>query len=661
MLRLLTSWRALAVGLAVSVLALAALAGSVERLQSQRALAQVTADAELICELLLETNLSPGRAADDALDPQAQDRIGAGVRHLAAEGRLVGLQLLDADGRVLYSDSDDPEAFSADELDLLSDVLAGRPQVEFEQDDNRAVPTATVLLQAESSDDRPSGLVAEVLLPQDDIAAALRASSRRLYGTAGGLLVALVGVGFLVRRRLLRREHEALHDPLTGLGNRTLLLEAGRTLSTDGRGRSETSGPQALLLLDLDGFKTVNDTLGHAVGDQLLVEVAETLRARVRQQDVVARLGGDEFAVLLRDLPDTATAVSAARSISVALHRPFVVDNVALEVGVSIGVSVAPEHGSDLAQLLRCADVAMYQAKRDGGGVRLYDEATDPHDAQQLGLLSQLRAAIDDGDMRLHYQPKLALREGRTVGFEALVRWQHPELGLLPPAAFLPMVERTALMRPLTAWVLREAIGSCAGWRRQGWDIDIAVNIAPATLLDPDLPATLVRMLADAGLPGHALELEITETAVMVDPVLAADTLRRLQAIGVTVSIDDFGAGYTSLSYLKSLPVRSLKIDRGFVTHLLDDTKDEAVARSVVSLGHDLGLSVVAEGVETADVRQRLLELGCDEIQGFLLARPMPGGEVSDWLLAQGRADGPLRPAQAVRVGGSSGQGVSRT
>ncbi len=635
MLRTLTSWRLLSFGLVVAVLALAGLATSLERQQSDRTLRQGIADAELISELLLELHLRRQDADVHELRDEVQRTIDEGVRLLQAEGRLVGLQLWDEDGDLLYSDNDDPEELSADERTGLVAVLAGRPHVEFEHDADRAVATATVLMQPENEEDLPSGLVAEVLLPQDEIAASLATTARWLYGGAGLLMVVLTILAVVVRRRLLRREHEATHDPLTALGNRTLLASASHRLLARSGWRDQGQGQVALLLLDLDGFKTVNDTLGHAVGDKLLVEVATTLRKAARPDDVVVRLGGDEFAVLLQDMPDTDAAVRAAEQISHSLHRPFNVDRVTLEVGASIGVAVAPEHGQDLDALLRRADVAMYQAKREGGGVRLYDEAKDPHDEEQLGLLSQLRNAIEEGQLRLHFQPKMSLREGRTVGFEALVRWEHPQRGLLAPGAFIPLAERTALMRPLTAWVLRTAVAQCAAWRAEGWEVDVAVNIAPATLLEDAFPSQVMQVLADAGLPGNALELEITETAVMIDPAGAADTLRRLQAMGVAVSIDDFGAGYTSLSYLKSLPVRSLKIDRGFVTHLIDNGKDEAVARSIVSLGHDLGLNVVAEGVETPDVRQRLLELGCDEFQGYLLSRPIPSADVALWLAQQ--------------------------
>ncbi|WP_100501820.1 putative bifunctional diguanylate cyclase/phosphodiesterase, partial [Geodermatophilus chilensis] len=641
MFRILTSWRALLAVLAVAVTGLALLAQSLERQQEERALRQAVVDAELVNHLLIAVEL-PGEGVEvTALSPGLIARIDSGVAHLVHEGSLVGLQLWTRDGRLLYSDVASPDPLTDEELAHLDEVLDGRPQVEFELDDGRKVPTATVLSEPRTLDHGASGLVTEVLLPQDGVTEKLEAASRRLYAGAAGLLPLVTVLAVTARRRVLRREHEALHDPLTGLGNRSMLAQEARTLGAPRRSWSTPDEPvTALLLIDLDGFNNVNDTLGHAVGDQLLVQVAGALRGAVRPADVVTRLGGDEFALLLRNLPSAAAAVRVAESVAATLTRPFAVDRVTLEVGGSIGVAVAPDHGSDLAALLRRADVAMYQAKRDGGGVRLYDSGDDPHDEGQLDLLSQLRTAIDTGQLWLHFQPKVALGAGRTVGFEALVRWAHPERGLLAPAAFVPLAARTALMRPLTDWVLREAVKQCAAWRAQGWEVDVAVNVAPGTLLEGDLPSRVTTMLAEGGLPGHALELEITETAVMVDPERAAETLRRLQAMGIGVSIDDFGAGYTSLSYLKSLPVRSLKIDRGFVTHLLDDDRDQAVIRSVVQLGHDLGLTVVAEGVETAGVRQRLLELGCDEAQGYLMARPMASEAVLDWLAASAAARG---------------------
>ncbi|MDP9429109.1 MAG: EAL domain-containing protein [Actinomycetota bacterium] len=620
MVRVLTSWRGLAFLLVLAVSGLAVTATVLERRQQDNELTQVVSRAELISALLVEVQLIPEDGEAQFIRGGDQ-HINRGVANLVRSGRLIGLQLWTPDGWLLYSDSPLADPLSDDELAHPAEVLTGTPQVEFELDEGRATPTATLLLQPRNAAGRPSGLVAEVLLPQDDLVARLHSATRNLYLGTGLVLAAVVALAVVTRRRLLRREHEARHDPLTGLGNRTLLRqEAAGILEPSRRSRS-TAGPVAgLLLLDLDGFKNVNDTLGHAVGDQLLVQVAGALRDAVRPTDVVVRLGRDEFAVLLSDLRSAEAAESVARTVAGALQRPFTVGQVTLEVGASVGLALSPDHGVTLVELLRRADVAMYQAKREGGGVRRYDAATDLHDHDQLDLLAQLRSAIDEDQLRLHFQPTVALRTGRTVRFEALLRWQHPE--------------RTALMRPLTDWVLREAIRRCAGWRAAGWDVAVAVNIAPGTLLDPAFPSRLTGLLAAEGLTGSALEVEVTETAVTVDPRRAADTMRELRVMGVGVAVDDFGAGYTSLWLLKTLPVSRLKTDRGFVTDLLHSPAGEAVTRSVVQLGHDLGLVVVAEGVETPEVRRRLVELGRDEAQGYLMARPLEPDAVLPWLTA---------------------------
>ncbi|RBY96360.1 GGDEF-domain containing protein [Blastococcus sp. TF02-8] len=615
------SWRLLALVLVLAGVTVGAGALNLQQRERERALEHAITDAGVVSELLVEVELPADVAVVTALPGDVLARIGRGVGHLREGNRLVGLQLWTRDGRLLYSDSSDPDPLSPEEQAHLADVLAGRPQVEFEHDEDRAGPTATVLIAPVGPDGVPVGLVAEILLPEDVVAGQLREATIRLALTVGALLIGVVILGTTSRRRMLRREHRALHDPLTGLGNRALLVQQDL--------RKHTS---ALLLLDLEGFKEVNDALGHAIGDELLVAIGDELRSAVRPDDLVARLGDDEFALLLRDVPDGEAALVRARALLARLERPFAVGGVSLEVGASMGVALHPEHGDDMPSLLRRADMALHRARHEGGGVRLFDPADDTNDAGQLELLAQLRGAIDGGELRLHFQPKVALRTGRTMGFEALVRWQHPDRGLLGPGAFVPAAERAALMRPLTEWVLREAIRRCAGWRAEGWDVDVAVNVAPATLLDPEFPAHVNHVLAAEQLPGHALELEMTETAAMVDPRRTAETLRRLRAMGVRVSVDDFGAGYTSLSYLKTLPVTALKIDRGFVTHLLEDGADEAVTRTVVQLAHDLGLTIVAEGVETAEVRQRLLELGCDEAQGYLFARPMDPDDVPAWL-----------------------------
>ncbi len=343
------------------------------------------------------------------------------------------------------------------------------------------------------------------------------------------------------------------------------------------------------------------------------------------------RLGGDEFAVLTAALPTSSAAIEMAKHLLEKLREPVTVGGVTVETDASIGVALAPDHGSDLAALLRCADVAMYQAKRQGSDIALYDPDTDPREAQQLNLLAELRRAIPNGELQLYYQPKSPVA-GPVTEVEALIRWNHPRRGLLAPAAFLPLAERTSLIKPLTDWVLHEAARQCAVWRAQGLTLRVAVNVSPRNLLDDDLPGAVLDATAAAGIPVSQLEIEITETAVMADPQGVKAIVERLYAMGVRVALDDFGAGYTSLSHLKTLAAKSLKIDRAFITHMLNHAADEAVVRNVIRLAHDLGMSTVAEGVETPEVWAKLLELGCDEIQGYVLSRPLPADKIIEWL-----------------------------
>jgi diguanylate cyclase (GGDEF)-like protein len=422
-----------------------------------------------------------------------------------------------------------------------------------------------------------------------------------------------------------------MHDSLSGLANRAALRrETERALAEAGTGPGRVA---ALLVLDLDGFKAVNDTLGHPAGDALLVQVARSLAASVRPGDVVARLGGDEFAVLLTALPDRARAeVAAGQVLSRLRADSFQVDGIDLSVDASIGIAILVEHGDTVDLLLQRGDVAMYQAKRANAGVAIYDPVKDPHDVSQLGLLVELRRAIANDELVLHFQPKLGLSTGDLHGVEALVRWQHPTRGLLGPMEFIPLAENTGLMGPLTDWVLRHAIAQAARWRDSGLMIPVAVNIGRRSLIDQDLPVAVLTLLADGGLPAHLLELEITETAIMTDPVRVSRVLRHLQAMGVRVAIDDFGVGYTSLAHLKSLPVDVLKIDRHFISEMLHSEKDQAIVESVISLGHRLGFTVLAEGVENQAVADRLTSLGCDEGQGYHLGRPMPCDRLDDWL-----------------------------
>ena len=431
-----------------------------------------------------------------------------------------------------------------------------------------------------------------------------------------------------LRRQADEHRHHALHDDLTGLPNRRSLYE---------RLAAEMSAAQpgyefSLLLVDLDRFKEVNDVLGHQSGDDLLRQVAARFAREVRGEDLLARLGGDEFAVLVGGWRGAEAGLEIARRLSDALCQEFILSGVPVHVEASIGIARYPFDGADATTLLRCADSAMYAAKDLSTELELFDGKRDHHSPTRLKRLGELRQALDRGELVLHYQPKLLLESGRIPGVEALVRWQHPEHGLLPPGEFVPLAEQTGLIKPLTSFVLRAALQQVNAWQTAGHDLSIAVNISERSLLDPDFPDEVTCILLDAGVPPHHLELEITEGTIMADPVRAAAVLRRLDDLGVVLSLDDFGTGYSSLSRLRELPISEIKIDRSFAARIETDERDIAIMRSTIELGHNLGCSVVAEGLETAEALQRVTSLGCDTGQGFHIARPLEADAISAWL-----------------------------
>ncbi|MDQ1615154.1 MAG: hypothetical protein QOJ60_1093, partial [Actinomycetota bacterium] len=624
MRRLLTSWVALS-GL---LLVLSGAVGfTVNQLHAQsetRARAEALQTAQVVADLVVHRNIGPADFAGARLSHQERADMDGDVAVLVDRERIAGLEVWRADGSLIYADRDHPDVESrlpTTERLRLQDPSTGILMVDGSRGGSQTLdiflPYTTGPVNAPT---RTHGYV-EVLTPRDEVAAQVANSTRTLYGLAATFLAVLTLVLLVLRRRLLLREDQALHDSLTGLLNRGALRE--RLQATVARIGKDESVMAALLVLDLDGFKAVNDTLGHPAGDALLIQVARTLTSSLRPTDVVARLGGDEFAVLLTHLPDAASAEIISRQLLTKLRAgSYSVHGIELAVDASIGIALLPEHGRDTDLLLQRADVAMYQAKRANGGVTLYDEANDAHDVAQLGLLVELRRAIELDELVLHYQPKARLDTGDLHGVEALVRWQHPSRGLLGPDTFVPLAEHTGLMAPLTEWVLRHAVTQAAQWRDLGLMLPVAVNMSPRSLLDGNLAASLLALLAEANVTGDLLELEITETAIMTDPGRAVRVLRQLNAMGIRVAIDDFGVGYTSLTYLKSLPVHTLKIDRAFVTDMLTDPRDQAIAESVIGLGHKLGLNVVAEGIETEEVWDRLKALNCDEGQGYLLARP---------------------------------------
>ena len=462
-----------------------------------------------------------------------------------------------------------------------------------------------------------------------------------IFALAAMVIGLAVGAHWRLRRRATEYRHQALHDPLTGLPNRTLFRERVTQALRD----VERDGSQiAVMLIDLDGFKEVNDTLGHTSGDRLLGLVASRLTGAIRAGDTVARLGGDEFAVLLPRVPNEDAATVIADALRSTLQKPSTVGDLSIHTDASIGIAMGPQHGKDTDTLIQHADVAMYLAKEARAGTAVYETERDHYSPERLTMIGELRDAIALDQFALYYQPQIEPETGRVDGVEALIRWHHPERGLVSPDAFVPIAERTGLIRPLTLWVLEAAIRQCAAWRRSGLDLRVAVNLSASSLVDADTPDAIERFLRLWALPPGYLQLEITETTAMADPARTFAVLARLDALGVDLSVDDFGTGYSSLAYLRRLPVRELKIDRSFVSNMATDPNDKAIVLATIDLGHNLGLRVVAEGVEDEDTLRELTCRGCDLVQGYLFSKPLPPAELECWLAARRGAETPDEP-----------------
>jgi diguanylate cyclase (GGDEF)-like protein len=432
--------------------------------------------------------------------------------------------------------------------------------------------------------------------------------------------------------------HQAHHDALTGIPNRTRLLARGQEILA---AAAANDTPTAVLLIDLDRFKEINDVLGHASGDALLTHLGPRFVANVREQDIFARLGGDEFAAVLVDTDEQGAVEVVGRLLDV-LAETFEVDGIVLDIEASVGIAVAEPGDVAIDQLLRQADIAMYTAKRSRVGVACFAPGQDTSTRAQLTLLGELRQAIANDEIVLHYQPKVGLARNELQGVEALARWQHPTRGLLAPGAFIPAAESTGLIVPLTMRVLDLAISQAAVWQARGHALPVAVNLSPRCLADAELTGQIMGMLDHHDVPANLLKLEITENTLAHDPERALSTLTALHAEGVQISIDDFGTGYSSMSYLKRLPVDELKVDQSFVGGMLAHTEDDVLVRSVIELGHSLGLTVVAEGVEDALTLEMLAAAGCDLAQGYHLGRPMPAEDLCGWVQERAAALVPL-------------------
>ena len=422
--------------------------------------------------------------------------------------------------------------------------------------------------------------------------------------------------------------HEATHDNLTELPNRVLLHDRlNQAIKVAIRQKKDIG----LIILDLDHFKEVNDTLGHFAGDRLLKQVALRLTGVVRDSDTLARMGGDEFAILLPEVENRAALHGFLQRLFDSLVLPFNLEGMALDVQASIGVALCPLHGKDVDTLIQRAEVAMYAAKQQKNGYAIYSTTLDHHSSRRLTLMGELRQALQEEELILYYQPQIDLEGKKVNKAEALIRWQHPEHGLLNPCEFIDLAERTGLIKDVTRWVLNESIKQILLWQQRGLSMSLAVNFSPACLLSQELLEIMTGILSSHDLGGSVLTVEITETSIIKDPDMTYKILNRLKALGADISIDDFGIGYSSLAHLKKLPVNEMKIDKSFVMDMLENEDDRIIVKSIIDLGHNLGLTVVAEGVETKETAQRLRELNCDLLQGYYFSKPLPADHFEAW------------------------------
>jgi diguanylate cyclase (GGDEF)-like protein len=575
--------------------------------------------------------------------------------HVLGAGVLLA-KLYAADGTVTYSTDHRLIGTSTGtpELEHIAEARAGTIRGDVTTApvaDPASEPRKALRVYAPVAVPGGTGVVA-IFQDYAPIAQAAEAAFLPVAGIFEVVLILLFIVLLPILRRVTRRiqrqmdeiEYQALYDELTGLPNRALFRDrAQQAVATARRER----GSASVLILDVDRFREINDALGHEAGDVLLRELSHRLRELLRESDTLARLGGDEFGVLL-PAASIEDAVLLAARVHEALDVPVPLRGLPLEVATSVGVATYPEHGDDVDALLQHADVAMYVAKDAHAGTAVYDVELDTNDAARLALAGELRRAIERAELVVHYQPKAELASGRIVGAEALVRWEHPEHGLLTSDQFVPIAERTGLIKPLSFYVVAAALEQCRAWNEAGLELDVAVNLTIPDLLDLELPDRIGALLDRTGVRPEQLELEITESTILADPFRVRQVLTRLNEMGLRLAIDDFGTGYSSLAYLKRLPVQTIKIDRSFVTGMCDDQSDATIVRSTIDLGRNLGLAIVAEGVETQDTWNALRGLGCSLAQGYLIGRAMPGDELARRLGDQTSASGRRVAADAA-------------
>ncbi len=601
-------------------------------LNDDRTLDQARRSAQLVSTVAMRHLLGEDPLADGLTPESERDLRSALQQGPLGDVKITQLQLWNREKSLAFSSQARNSAPTPQEYLAIESALQGttRPVRGTDYEVTVFTPFRTSPASA------PQGVV-QITLPYRDLATSSRSDLWSLYIVLLGGLAILFGSLYrlfahasrTLQRRAAEKEHQALHDPLTGLANRVLfhdrLHQALRVAEREDHG-------VAVMIMDLDRFKEINDTLGHQSGDIVLQETARRLHRTLRETDTIARLGGDEFAILLPNVPDPAVSLNVADKIRVGLNQPFMIQGLTLDVRTSIGIAMFPSHGKDAETLVQRADIAMYLAKAAKTEVEIYASERDQYSPSRLALVGEMRGAIDHDEFVLHYQPKISLKTGEVGGVEALIRWQHPMREMVYPDEFIPLAEHTGLIEPITRYVLDEVLRQCAEWRRQGLNLPIAVNLSARILLDEDFPDRVADALRHWGVAPSLLQFEITESTLVADPKRALGVLTRLSQMGVQLSIDDFGTGYSSLSHLKRLPLKELKIDKSFVMNMTADENDLVIVRSTIDLGRNLGLQVVAEGVETADVWAKLSDLGCDYAQGYYSARPMPANELVNWL-----------------------------
>ncbi len=432
-----------------------------------------------------------------------------------------------------------------------------------------------------------------------------------------------------IQERTKQLEYHALHDPLTDLPNRVLIFDR---IDYEMRVARRKAKSMALLLIDLDRFKDVNDTLGHQAGDRILMDFGQRLRQIMRETDTIARLGGDEFAVFLSEITEPLNAVDIAQRVIKSMDEPFIIDGQHISLDASIGIALIPTHGHDKDTILRKADMAMYAAKRAQSGFAIFDPDHDQNNLARLTLMAELRRAVDDQELLLFYQPKVEMAAQRICGVEALLRWNNPKRGFVPPNQFIPLAEQGGLIRPLTLKVIRMALEQQKAWLASGLDMPVAVNLSALNLQDVDLPDQVAELLEEFDVPSDCLELEITESAIMTTPSRGLKVMDHLSRMGIKLSIDDFGTGYSSLAYLKKLPVQVIKIDLSFIINMHKDPTDAKIVNSIIDLAHNLGLQIIAEGVESQEIWTKLAALNCNMAQGYYISRPLPVEQLTKWI-----------------------------